>query len=133
LVNTYSRRCRSVRVTDIGGDRRQLEIDLAGEGSGEIPGQHVGTLAVKTSGDLSRPNSWTYTGVLLTKSGSAVQISSSGVSIRTGEGHKARYRGTSSYYTDDPKLASFNRVIAAVEFETDPGTMTLKGAVCEWN
>jgi hypothetical protein len=49
-----------VRQTQVGGDRRHLEIDLAGEGSGEIPGQHVGTLAVETSGDPSRPNSWTY-------------------------------------------------------------------------
>ena len=38
-----------------------------------------------------------------------------------------------SYYTDDPKLAPFNHVIAAVEAETDPATMTLKGANCEWN
>jgi hypothetical protein len=133
VLGEYVLKAMSVRQTQVGGDRRHLEIDLAGEGSGEIPGQHVGTLAVETSGDPSRPNSWTYTGVLLVKSGAVVQISGSGISIRTGEGHKARYRGAVSYYTDDPKLALFNQVIAAVEAETDPATMTLKGANCEWN
>src|SRR5579863_8274260 len=103
----------SVRQSDLGGDRRRLEIDLAGESSGEVPGQNVGTLAVETSGDPSRPSKWTYTGVLLAKSGAVVQVSGSGSAIRTGEGHKARYRGAVTYHTDDPKLATFNRVIAA--------------------
>jgi hypothetical protein len=62
-----------------------------------------------------------------------VQIAGSGIAIRTGEGHKARYRGATTYHTDDPKLAPFNHVIAAVEAETDPATMTLKGANYEWN
>lgn len=84
VLGEYALKGMSVRQTNIGGDRRHLEIDLAGEGSGEIPGQHVGTLAVETSGDPSRPNSWTYTGVLLAKSGAVVQISGSGISIRTG-------------------------------------------------
>jgi hypothetical protein len=121
------------RQSDLGGDRRQLEIDLAGESTGEIPGQHIGTMVLETAGDPSRPRPWTYTGALLAKSGAVIQVSGTGIGIRTGEGHKARYRGTSRYYTEDPKLASFNHVIAAVEFETDPVPMTLKGAACEWN
>jgi hypothetical protein len=132
VLGEFVLKAMSVRQTDTGGDRRHLEIDLAGEGSGELPGQNVGTLAVETSGDPSRPNSWTYTGVLLAKSGAVVQVSGRGISIRTGEAHKARYRGAVCYHTDDPKLASFNHVIAAVEAETDPATMTLKGASCEW-
>lgn len=123
----------SVRQTSLGGDRRKVEIDLAGESSGEVPGQNIGTLSVETSGDLNRPSSWTYTGVLLAKSGAVVQIAGNGYGIRTGEGHKARYRGTGSYYSDDPKLAPFNKLIAAVEMEADPATMTLKVIGHEWN
>lgn len=133
LLSEFVLKAMSVRQTSLGGDRRKVEIDLAGESSGEVPGQNIGTLAIESSGDVSRPNSWTYTGVLLAKSGAVVQISGSGFGMRTGEGHKARYRGTGSYYTDDPKLAPFNRVIAAVELETDPATMTLKGTGHEWN
>jgi hypothetical protein len=133
VLGEFVFKATSVRQTSIGGDRRRLEIDLVGEGTGEIPGQNIGTLTLETSGDTSRPNSWSYTGALLAKSGAVVQVSGSGFGIRTGEGHKARYRGTVGYHTDDPKLADFNRVIAATEFETDPATMTLKGVVCEWN
>ena len=133
VLGEYVLKAMSVRQSSIGGDRRRLEVDFAGEGSGELPGQNIGTLVVETTGDISRPNTWTYTGVLLAKSGAVVQVSGSGIAIRTGEAHKARYRGTVSYHTDDPKLASFNHVIAAIEAETDPATMTLKGANCEWN
>ncbi|MGD0290263.1 MAG: hypothetical protein ABSC63_11500 [Candidatus Binataceae bacterium] len=133
VLGEYVLKAMSVRQTNVGGDRRRLEVDFAGEGSGEIPGQHIGTLVVETTGDVSRPTTWTYTGVLLVKSGAVVQISGSGIAIRTGEAHKARYRGAVTYHTDDSKLAHFNHVIAAVEAETDPATMTLKGANCEWN
>jgi len=133
LLSEFVLKAMSVKQTSLGGDRRQIEINLAGESAGEVPGQNIGTLAIESSGDVSRPNSWTYTGVLLAKSGAVVQISGSGFGMRTGEGHKARYRGTGSYFTDDPKLAPFNRVIAAVELETDPATMTLKGTGHEWN
>jgi hypothetical protein len=123
----------SVRQTEIGGDRRRVEIDLAGESTGEVPGQNIGTLAVETTGDPTRPSPWTYTGVLLAKSGAVVEISGSGVGIRTGAGDKVRYRGAARYRTDDPKLEPFNHAIAAVESEADPATMTLKGTSCEWN
>ena len=133
VLAEFALKAMSVRQSSIGGDRRRVEVDLAGEASGELPGQNVGTLTVDTTGVSSRPSTWTFTGVLLAKSGAVVQISGSGVGIRTGEGHKARYRGTATYYTDDPKLADRNHMIAAVEFETDPATMTMKGAACEWN
>jgi len=133
VLGEFVLKATSVRQTDLGGDRRRLEIDYAGESSGEIPGQNIGTLVFEMPGDHNRPGAWTYTGGLLAKSGAVVQISSSGIRLRTGEGHKARYRGTASYHTSDPKLAHFNNVIAAVEAEGDPATMTLKGATCEWN
>ena len=133
VLGEFVLKAMSVRQTNIGGDRRRLEVDFAGESSGEIPGQNIGTLAVETTGDPARPSPWTYTGVLLAKSGAVVQVSSDGIGIRTGQGHKIRYRGAVTYHTDDPKLASFNHVIAAVEAEADPATMTLKGTTCEWN
>lgn len=133
VLGEFVLKAMSVRQTSSGGDSRRLEIDLAGEATGGVPGQDIGTLTVEMSGDTSRPNAWTFIGVLLAKSGAVVQLSGSGLGIRTGEGHKGRYRGAACYHTDDPKLADFNRVIAAVEFETDPATMTLKGVSCEWN
>jgi hypothetical protein len=61
-----------------------------------------------------------------------MRVSVRGVGMRTGEGHKMRYRGASCSTSDDPTLAALNNVITAIEFETDPATMTVKGAVCEW-
>lgn len=133
VIGEYVLKAMSVRQSSIGGDRRRLEIDLAGESTGEVPGQNIGTLAVETTGDVKRPNTWTYTGVLLAKSGAVVQVAGNGIAIRTGQAHKARYRGTATYFTDDPKLTPFNHMIAAVEAEADPATMTLKGTNCEWD
>jgi hypothetical protein len=48
--------------------------------------------------------------------------------MRTGGGHKIRYRGATWLATDDPKRAAFNNVITAVEFKADLATMTIKGA-----
>lgn len=64
--------------------------------------------------------------------GAVVQVSGRGVGIRTGEGHKVRYRGAGCFATDDPKLAAFNGLLAAAEFEIDPATMTIKGTAYEW-
>jgi hypothetical protein len=133
VLGEFVLKAMSVRQSSLGGDRRRVEVDLAGESSGEVPGQNIGTLAVDTTGDNSRPATWTYTGVLLAKSGAVVQISGSGVGIRTGQGHKARYRGSATYYTDDDNLASFNSVLGAVESEADPATMTLKGTTYAWD
>jgi hypothetical protein len=82
--------------------------------------------------DPTRPNPWSYTGTTLATSGGVVGVSGSGIAQRTGEGHKVRLRGVAQYSTTDPKLAMLNKVIAAVEAEIDPATMTLKGAACEW-
>lgn len=133
VLGEFVLKATSVRQIDLGGDRRRIEIDFAGEATGEIPGQNVGTLAVEAAADATRPSPWTYTGVLLAKSGAVVQVLGSGCGIRTGNGHKVRYRGTARYHCDDPKLAPFNHMIAAIESEADPATMTLKGVSCEWN
>ena len=121
----------SVRHTDIGGGQVRLEIDLAGESKGQISGQDFGTLTV-IMGDPMWPAPWTYIGRTLTTSGSIVRVSGQGLSVRTGDGHKARYRGTARQMTDDPKLAELNGTIMAVEAEADPSTLTLKGASCIW-
>ncbi|MBI3302669.1 MAG: hypothetical protein HYZ72_11445 [Deltaproteobacteria bacterium] len=132
VLGEFTLKVMSVRQSDIGGGQVRIEVDLAGEGTGQLPGQNIGTLAVVVGGDTNRPNPYTYTGTLLAASGAVVRVSSWGIGVRTGEGHKIRYRGAVCYATDDPKLAAFNNVIAATEAEADPATMTLKGANCEW-
>ena len=68
----------------------------------------------------------------LAASGAVVQVSGRGVGIRTGEGHKVRYRGAGCFATTDPQLAAFNGLLSAAEFEIDPATMTIKGTAYEW-
>jgi len=121
----------SVKPIDLGGGQTQLEITYTGEVTGDTPGQQFGTLTVTISA-IDQPNPWTWHGGTLTNSGSVVRVSGQGLSIRTGDGHKVRYRGTVCYSTDDPKLANLNNVIAAVEAEADPMTGLLKGAACVW-
>jgi hypothetical protein len=132
IVAEFTLKAMSIRHSDLGGGQVRIEVDLAGEGTGQIPGQNIGTLSVVVGGSPDRPNPWTYTGTLLATSGSVVRVSGQGAGMRTGQGHKIRYRGVGCYSTDDPKLAAVNNLIAAVEFEADPATMTLKGASCEW-
>jgi hypothetical protein len=127
----FQLKATSVKPIDLGGGQTRLEITFAGEVSGAVPGQHFGTLTV-TAGAVDRPNPWTWIGVTLTSSGSVVRVSGQGLGIRTGDGHKARYRGAVCYSTDDPKLGNFNNVIGAVEFETDPAAQLAKGAACVW-
>jgi hypothetical protein len=122
----------SVKPIDLGGGQTRIEITFAGQLTGDVPGQHFGTLTVTAGAATDRPNPWTYIGATLTTSGSIVRVSGQGLGIRTGDGHKVRYRGTACYSTDDPKLASLNNVIAAVETELDPATQFLKGAACVW-
>src|SRR5712692_5459466 len=50
----------SVRHTDIGGGQVRLEVDLVGEGTGQLPGQHVGSLpTVAVNVPTCCPGSWT--------------------------------------------------------------------------
>lgn len=131
VLREFTCTAMSVKQTDLGGGRLQVEVNLAGEATGQGPGQIRSTLVIEGSGP-GRPSTYTMTGLLLGASGSFMRFSSSGVGMRTGEGHKSRYRGAVSYATDDPQLATFNSLIAATEFEADPITLTVKGAVCEW-
>jgi hypothetical protein len=130
-MGEFQLKATSVKPIDIGGGQTRVEFTLAGEVTGDVPGQHFGTLIV-TAGAIGRPNPWSYTGATLTSSGSVVRISGQGLGIRTGDGHKSRYRGTTCSSTDDPKLSDFNNVIGAVEFEADPATQMFKGAACVW-
>src|SRR5712691_7278272 len=132
VLGEFTLKVMSVRHTDIGGGQVRLEVDLVGEGTGQLPGQHVGTLTATVGSDPNRPNPWSYIGTLLATSGAVVRVSGQGIGVRTGEGHKVRDRGAACYATDDPKMAAINNLIAAVEFEADPGTMTIKGTICEW-
>jgi hypothetical protein len=122
----------AVNQVDIGGGQVRLTVDFTGEVKGLVPGTHFGTLTVNVIAPPGRPNPWTYVGTTLTTSGGVVRVTGQGIQMRTGEGHKNRFRGTASYATDDPKLAEINGLIAAVEAESDPLTLTLKGAACVW-
>ena len=131
VLGEFTYNAMSVKQTDLGGGRAQIEVNLSGESTGQIPGRLLATMVIEGSGP-GRPSTYSVTGVLLGTSGSVVRFSSSGIGMRTGEGHKSRYRGTVSYATEDPQLAAFNTMLAATEFEADPITLTVKGAVCEW-
>jgi hypothetical protein len=122
----------SVKPIDLGGGQTRVEITYAGQVTGDVPGQHYGTLTFIAAGPIDRPVPWNWTGATLTTTGAIVRVSGQGQGVRTGQGHKARYRGTACYYSDDPKLAKFNNLIAAVEFETDPATELAKGSACVW-
>ncbi len=130
VLGEFVGKATSVRITDLGGGQRRLEIDSTGEAKGQVPGQIFSTMTVE--GVPGHPVTYAITGALLAASGAVVQFSGRGVGIRTGEGHKVRYRGAACYATADPNLAAFNSLLGGVEFEIDPATMTIKGAVCEW-
>jgi hypothetical protein len=130
-VREFELKATSVKPTDLGGGQTRIEITYAGKVTGDPSGQHFGTLTV-TVGAIDQPNPWTYLGAILTPSGSIVKISGQGLGIRTGDGHKARYRGTICSSTEDPKFTQLNKVILATEFEVDPTTQLLKGANCVW-
>jgi len=132
IIGRAQFKATSVKPIDLGGGQTRLEITFAGEVTGDIPGQHFGTLIVTAGAAVDRPNPWTYTGATLTTSGSIVRVSGQGLGIRTGDGHKVRYRGTLCASTDDPKLASFNNMISAVESELDPATQLLTATNCVW-
>lgn len=120
----------SVRISDLGGGQRRIEIDSTGEVKGQVPGQGFATMIIE--GIPGHAVTYTTTGTILAASGAVVRVSGRGVGIRTSEGHKVRYRGSSCFATDDPKLAAFNGLLAAAEFEVDPATMTIKGTAYEW-
>jgi hypothetical protein len=121
----------SVRSMPLGADQVRIEVDFTGEVKGQVPGRHIGTL-LSYPVDLKRPYAWSYNGRTLADSGAVIRITAEGTAIRTGEGHKIRFRGTQRFLTDDPKLAEFNHAIGAIEAEADPLTMTLTGASCIW-
>ena len=130
-IRQFELKATSVKPIDLGGGQTQIEITYTGDVTGNPSGQHFGTLTV-TIGATDLPSPWTYLGAILTTSGSIVRISGQGLGIRTGEGHKVRYRGTICSSSDDPKFAQLNKMILATEFEVDPATQLLKGANCVW-
>src|SRR5215510_3847289 len=130
VLGEFTAKAMSVRISELGGGQRRVEADFSGEATGQVPGQVLFTMT--TEGTPGQPVTYSYTGVALAAAGAVVRFSGRGVGIRTGEGHKARYRGAVCFATDDPKLVAFNSLLAAVEFEIDPTTLTVKGAYCEW-
>ena len=130
VLGEVTAKVTSVRITDLGGGQRRVEIDSTGEVKGQVPGQGFATMIIE--GIPGHAVTYASTATILAASGAVVRVSGRGVGIRTGEGHKTRYRGSACYATDDPKLAALNSLLAAAEFEIDPATMTIKGTAYEW-
>jgi hypothetical protein len=130
VLGEYVGKTMAVRQTDLGGGQVRVEIDFTGEVKGQTPGQFFSTMVLEGAPGQAMP--YRYTGVLLAASGGVARLSGRGVRMRTGEGHKARHRGAACAVSDHPSLAALNNMIVAEEFETDPATLTIKGAFCEW-
>jgi hypothetical protein len=130
VIGEFTGKIMSVRQTELGGGQLRVELDTAGEASGQVQGQFFSTMVIE--GMVGQAVTYTTTGTLLAASGAVVRVAGRGVGIRTGQGHKGRYRGAGCASTDDPKLAALTTMLTAAEFEIDPATMTIKGAVCEW-
>jgi hypothetical protein len=130
VLGEFTGKVTAVRITDLGGGQRRLEIDSTGAATGQVAGKIFSSMTVE--GSRGRPVTYSITGGLLAASGAVIQFTGQGVGIRTGEGHKVRYRGSACYATDDPTLTAFNSLLTAAEFEIDPITETISGVVCEW-
>ena len=97
----------SVRQTDLGGGQVRVELDATGDYTGQVPGQWFSTIVVEVT--PGRPSPYSYTITQLLKSGAVLRLSGRGVSVRTGEGHKVRFRGAGylAVPSEDPQLLSF--------------------------
>lgn len=122
----------SVRHSDIGGGQTKIEVDMAGEVKGMVTGHTAGTFCVIRGSDQARPAPWTYVGRVFLASGHVASVTGQGFAVRTGQGHKIRFRGTMCGTNDDPKLAELNSAISAFEAEADPLTGTMTGGNCFW-
>jgi hypothetical protein len=133
VLGEVAAKVTSVRYSEIGGGQTKVEVDVAGEAKGMAPGHVAGTFTIIRSGsDSARPAPWTFVGRNFLASGAVAMASGHGLCVRTGEGHKIRFRGAMCATNDDPKLSQFNNMIAAVEAEADPLTGTFTGANCIW-
>jgi hypothetical protein len=130
VIGEFTGKIMSVRQTDLGGGQLRVELDAAGETSGQAQGQFFSTMVIE--GVPGQAVTYTSTGTLLAASGAVVRVTGRGVGIRTGQGHKGRYRGAGCASTADLQLAALNSLLTAAEFEIDPATLTVQGAVCEW-
>lgn len=123
----------SVRYSDIGGGQTKAEVDASGDAKGMVVGRVTGTFTIiRSSSEPARPAPWTYVGRVFLASGATASVSGQGLCVRTGQGHKIRFRGTMCGTNDDPKLAELNNMISAVELEADPMTGTMTGGNCVW-
>src|ERR1700722_4643815 len=82
----------SVRHVPLDGGHVRIGVDFSGEAKGDVPGHHIGTL-VSFPLDPALPYAWSYLGTTLAHSGSLIRIIGEGSAVRTGDGHKIRFRG----------------------------------------
>jgi hypothetical protein len=54
-IGEFSLKATSVKPVDLGGGQTRIEITFAGDVTGEVPGQHFGTLTVTAGPALDRP------------------------------------------------------------------------------
>lgn len=130
VIGAFTLKATSVKIHPATGDRTKFEVNFMGEVTGRLAGQGFGTYTFK--GVAGGAGTWLYAGSILTTTGATIVVSGQGIAVPAGVGHRSRIRGTASYSSSSPDLASLNGLIGAVEGEGDPATLTLKGAVCEW-
>ena len=129
VLGAFAAKVSSLRISDLDGSQKRLEFDPTDETKGRVPGQIRSRMAI--DGVIDCPVPCAITGTLLAASGAVVHFAGRGVGMLRGEGHEARYRGAACCSTDDSSLTAFNSVLGGVEFEIDPATMAIQGAVCE--
>ena len=127
VVGEFTVKITSLKQTELSGGQIRVEMDTAGEATGLVTGQNMGTLVAEVT--PGKPSPFHVTGMVLPASGAPTRYSAWGIGVGGAENHKVRLRGTVRYLGDDPKTAT---MIGAVEAEVDLKGMTIKGALCEW-
>ncbi len=128
VMGEFTVNITSLKQTELGGGQIRIEIDAAGEATGQISGQNIASFVAEVT--QGQPNPFSVTGFVMPASGPPTRYSAWGIGVLGEESHKVRLRGAVRYLGDDPNTATF---IGAVEAEIDLKEMTMKGAVCEWS
>jgi hypothetical protein len=90
VLGEFTGKVTSVRITDLGGGRRRLEIDSTGEVKGQVPGQVFATMVVE--GVPGQAVTYTSTGAILAASGAVVYPNRRGPQGTVSGGRVFRHR-----------------------------------------
>jgi hypothetical protein len=82
VLGEFDDRVSSVKVRDLSGGQRCIEIDSTGEAKGQGPDQIFGTVSIE--GMAGRSVTYKVTGTILTISGAVIRYSGRGVGTLSG-------------------------------------------------